>query len=117
MAMIRARAEAGDETPVRLLYSSRTIDDVVYRGELERLAGGALEVVHTLTRAQPEGWAGYGRRVDAAMLAEVAWPADAGAATFVCGSTPFVERVARTLVELGHPPESIRTERYGGVAR
>ncbi len=115
MAMIRARAEAGDETPVRLLYSSRTIDDVIYREELDRLAGGALEVVHTLTRARPDGWTGYARRVDAAMLAEVAWPLDAGAATFVCGSTPFVESVSSTLVDLGHAPASIRTERYGGV--
>ena len=68
MAMIRARAEAGDETPVRLLYSSRTIDDVVYREELDRLAGDGVEVVHTLTRTQPDGWTGYARRVDAPML-------------------------------------------------
>ena len=117
MAMIRTRAEAGDETPVRLLYSSRTIDDVIYREELDRLAGGALEVVHTLTRARPDGWTGYARRVDAEMLAEVAWSPDAGAATFVCGSTPFVEGVASALVGLGHAPASIRTERYGGVPR
>ena len=90
---------------------------MIYREELERLAGGGLEVVHTLTRAQPDGWSGYARRVDAAMLREVAWPADAGAATFVCGSTPFVESVAGALVELGHPAQSIRTERYGGVGR
>ena len=95
----------------------RTIDDVIYREELDRLAGGALEVVHTLTRARPDGWTGYARRVDADMLAEVAWPADGGAATFVCGSTPFVEGVASTLVGLGHAPASIRTERYGGVPR
>ena len=117
MAMVRARAEAGDSTPVRLLASSRTIEDVIYREELDRLAGGGLEVVRTLTRTQPDEWSGYARRVDATMLREVAWPPDAGAATFVCGSTPFVERVAGTLVELGHPPASIRTERYGGVPR
>ena len=117
MAMVRARADAGDATPVRLLISSRTIEDVIYREELERLTGGGLEVVHTLTRAQPDGWRGRARRVDAAMLREVAWPPDAGAATFVCGSTPFVEAVAGTLVELGHPARSIRTERYGGIGR
>ena len=117
MAMVRARAEARDETPVRLLLSSRTLEDVIYREELERLAGGGLDVVHTLTRARPEGWSGYARRVDAALLREVAWPPDAGAATFVCGSTPFVEGVAGALVELGHPAQSIRTERYGGIPR
>jgi ferredoxin-NADP reductase len=117
MAMVRARADANDATPVRLLVSSRTLDDVIYREELDRLAGDGLEVVHTLTRAQPEGWRGYARRVDAAMLREVAWPPDASAATFVCGSTPFVESVATTLVALGHPAQSIRTERYGGVPR
>ena len=73
----------------RLLYSSRTLEDVIYRAELER-----EEVVHTLTRAQPPGWTGYARRVDIELLREVAWPADEGPLAFVCGPTSFVESVA-----------------------
>src|SRR5215831_16883196 len=72
MAMIRTRAAAGNNTETRLLYSSRSQDDVIYRDELERLGGNGLTVVHTLTESQPHGWTGFARRVDAEMLAEVA---------------------------------------------
>src|SRR5689334_9558416 len=68
MAMLRHRAAAGASVPARLLYSSRTFEDVIYREELERLAKtDALEVFHTLTRSQPNGWSGYARRIDQAM--------------------------------------------------
>jgi ferredoxin-NADP reductase len=115
MAMIRHRAAAGIAAPARLLYSSRTLDDVIYRTELDELAGAAdgPAVWHTLTRAQPPGWNGYGRRVDAELVGEVAWPAEAGAVAFVCGPTAFVETGATALVGLGYPPDRIRTERFG----
>ena len=76
MAMLRHRAAAGGKGPAALLYSSRTFDDIIYRAELERLAGqgGGLTVVHTLTREQPAGWHGFTRRIDRAMLAEVGFP-------------------------------------------
>jgi ferredoxin-NADP reductase len=113
MAMLRQRAAAGADVPSVLLLSSRSWDDVIYRDELERLNGGGLRVVHALTRSQPEGWDGYARRVDAAMLAEVAPTADERPHIYVCGPTPFVEAVASALVELGHEPARIKTERFG----
>lgn len=115
MAMLRHRAAAGSAVPTRLLYSSRALDDVIYHAELEHLgsAGTGLEVIHTLTRAQPPEWSGYRRRIDAAMLAEVAWPADQQPLAFVCGPTPLVESVATALVELGHDTARIKTERFG----
>jgi ferredoxin-NADP reductase len=100
---------------MRLLYSSRSWEDVIYRDELEMLAGDGFEVVHTLTRSQPEGWNGYGRRVDPAMLREVAWPAGDGARAFVCGPTAFVEAVASGLVELGYDAGRVKTERFGAT--
>jgi len=113
MAMIRTRAAADDDTETRLLYSSRSQDDVIYRDELERLSGNGLTVVHTLTDSQPPGWTSYARRVDAGMLAEVT-PAPAERPRFyVCGPTPFVEAVAESLVQLGHDPRAIKTERFG----
>jgi ferredoxin-NADP reductase len=113
MAMIRARAVAGSNADATLLFSSRSWDDVVYRDELERLVGGGLRVVHTLTRSQPPTWTGYARRVDADMLADVG-PSPAGRPrVYVCGSTPFVEAVAQALVQLGHQPHMVRTERFG----
>jgi ferredoxin-NADP reductase len=115
MAMLRHRAAVGSSIPSRLLYSSRSLEDVVYRDELDRLVatGTGLEVVHTLTRAQPPGWSGYRRRIDREMLAEVAWPPNHRPLAFVCGPTPLVESVAEALVELGHEPGRIRTERFG----
>jgi ferredoxin-NADP reductase len=115
-AMVRHRQRSGSDVPVRLLYSSRTLEDVIYRAELERLADG-VEVVHTLTREQPPSWAGFGRRVDPELLAEVAWPVDDGALAFVCGPTSFVETVAGGLVELGYPPARVKTERFGATGR
>jgi ferredoxin-NADP reductase len=115
MAMIRHRAAVDSDVPVRLLYSSRSYEEIIYRGELEDLASrdDSLEVIHTLTRSRPEGWSGYHRRIDAEMLREVAWPPDEGPLAFVCGPTPFVEAVGAALVELGYDPARVKTERFG----
>ena len=72
-----------------------------------------IDVRFTLTREQPEGWPGYGRRLDRELLEEVAWPAAERPLVYVCGPTGFVELAAGTLVELGHDPARIRTERFG----
>jgi ferredoxin-NADP reductase len=115
MAMIRVRAIAGSDADTRLLFSSRSWDDIIYRDELERLNGDGLTVVHTLTRSQPTGWTGNARRVDAELLAEVGpGPAELPR-VYVCGPTPFVEAVAEALVQLGHEPRAIRTERFGAT--
>ena len=115
-AMLRHRRRSESNVPVRLLYSSRTIDDVIYRAELEERADG-VKVVHTLTREQPPGWTGHTGRVDAGLLDEVAWPADADPLAFVCGPTSFVETVASGLVSLGYPPARVKTERFGATGR
>jgi ferredoxin-NADP reductase len=117
MAMIRHRAAVRSTTPVRLLYSSRTIDDVIYREELDRLAAAnsSLEIAHTLTRSQPAGWRGYSRRLDTAMIEAVAWPARDGPQVFVCGPTAFVEAAAGLLVDHGYDPVGIKTERFGAT--
>ncbi len=113
MAMIRARAVAVSDAETRLLLSSRGWHDVIYRDELERLRGDGLTVVHTLTRSQPPGWTGYARRVDTEMLAEVGPSPTELPRVYVCGSTPFVEAVAEALVQLGHEPHRVKTERFG----
>jgi ferredoxin-NADP reductase len=115
MAMLRQRAAAGSRVPARLLHSSRTFEGILYREELRRLAAADpdLRVTHTLTRARPPGWNGYARRIDAAMLAEVAWPPGDRPLAYVCGPTRLVEAVANALVELGHDPGRVRTERFG----
>lgn len=119
MAMLRHRASAGEElrraTPARLLYSSRSWSELIYRDELARLAAAdpSLEVVHTITREPPPGWTGYHRRIDMAMLAERTWPVSSRPHLFVCGPNSLVEMVAEGLVALGFDPQTVRTERFG----
>jgi ferredoxin-NADP reductase len=117
MAMIRHRAAAHSDASCRLLYSSRSREEAIYAEELDRLAAEdtALEVIHTLTRSQPVGWTGYSRRIDREMLEEVAWPSEQRPFAFVCGPTPLVETVATALVELGHDPARVKTERFGAT--
>ena len=107
MAMIRHRErEPSRRRPMRLLYSSRTLEDVIYREELDELAAArtGVEVIHTLTRAQPDGLDGIRAPHRPEMLREVAWPAADEPAVFVCGATRFVEAVADGLVGLGYDP-------------
>src|ERR687884_1208432 len=68
-AMLRHRAAVGSDVPTRLLYSSRSYEEIIYREELETLAtrDGSLEVLHTLTRSWPASWSGYHRRIGAEM--------------------------------------------------
>jgi ferredoxin-NADP reductase len=113
-SVLRHRQRTGSTVPARLLYSSRTLDDVIYRAELDRPVPG-VEVIHTLTRHQPPGWAGYARRVDVALLAEVAWPAAQRPLAYACGPTSFVETVSQALVQSGYPPERVKTERFGAT--
>ncbi len=114
MAMLRHRAAVGSHVPTRLLYSSRTPDDAIYLNDLERLSKqDDLGVSHTFTRVQPPGWKGYARRIDRAMLEEVAKPLGKSAQVFVCGPTALVEVAANTLVQIGLPPNHIKTERFG----
>ena len=113
-SMLRHRAAAAGTVPVRVLYSSRTIEDVIYREELARLAAAdEVDVRFTLTRGQPDGWRGYRRRIDRELLQEFAWPSEDRPLVYVCGPTALVEVVASNLVQLGHDPGLIKTERFG----
>jgi ferredoxin-NADP reductase len=108
-SMLRARPP---DVQARLIYSARTLDDVIYRGELEALGG---DVVLTLTREQRDGF--RAGRVDADLLREAGFSPEEEPRIFVCGPTPFVESVASELVGLGHAPERVRTERFGPTGR
>jgi len=112
--MPRHRLRTGSDVPAQLLYSSRTLPDVIYRGELGHYRGG-VQLICTLTRTQPPGWTGYSGRVNTATLAEIVWPASQHPLAFICGPTAFVEAVAENLIGLGYPPERIKAERFGGT--
>ena len=108
-SMLRARPA---DVPARLIYSARTLEDVIYRDELEALGD---DVVLTLTREQREGF--RAGRVDADLLREAGFSPEQMPRIFVCGPTPFVESVASELVGLGHAPDRVKTERFGPTGR
>ena len=115
MAMLRHRARRKLRTPALLFYSSRSLADVIYRQELDMMVRGDSDfrVVNTLTREHPKEWKGHRGRIDKALLVEAGFPPQLKPNIFVCGSGPFVEDVSGFLVELGHDPLLIKTERFG----
>ena len=113
MSMLRHHAALDHRAPIRLIYSVRTRSDILYREELARLAGEHRSVTFTLTRETPPGWSGHLGRVDRDVLSHEGWPPQEKPHCFVCGPTPFVEAIANALVELGHDPTDVKTERFG----
>jgi ferredoxin-NADP reductase len=115
MAMLRTRIAEGGPAPMRLVYSARSPDTVLYGDELRQASRlhPELRIDLTYTRKAPPGWQGRVGRLDPARLAELTWPASDGPSCFVCGPTGFVEAVANMLVDQGHDPQRIKTERFG----
>jgi ferredoxin-NADP reductase len=114
MSMLRHRAASASDLPAQLLVSVRGPDERLYAAELDELAArDGLRLDYTYTRSAPPGWSGWTRRVDAAMLAELAPRATDRPLVFVCGPTAFVEHAATLLVDAGHDPAAIHAERFG----
>jgi ferredoxin-NADP reductase len=118
MAMLRHRERHPPRMPATLIYSSRTLADIIFRDELAAMAARdtSLRVINTLTREKPPDWDGRYGRVNRALLEETAFPTPQNPMMFICGPSSFVEDAARHLVELGHDPEAIKTERFGPSA-
>jgi ferredoxin-NADP reductase len=114
VAMLRHHARSASPAAMRLVYSARALDDVLFSDELVALTDGQRRAVTiTLTRETSPSWNGGRGRVDADLLDEVGWAPSTAPRCYVCGPTPFVEEVANALVALGHGAGDIRTERFG----
>jgi ferredoxin-NADP reductase len=106
MSMLRHRRRTMPELPMRLAYSVRNYDDVIYADEL------GDDTVLTYTRTPPPQWTGHRGRIDAQFLADAAREMTSGIA-FVCGSNGFVESASTLLLDIGFGAQQIRTERFG----
>jgi ferredoxin-NADP reductase len=112
--MVRHWASGERTTVPGLIYSSRSLPDVIYQTELSRLAEqDGLELRFALTREWPDDWDGHKGRVDHGFLERVAWGPDQRPLVYICGPTSFVEAVAQALVDIGHEPSRVKTERFG----
>lgn len=114
-AMADARARSDDATAFRLLYSVRSPGDVFFRSELDALASDGLPLDLVYTRTAPPGARTPPGRLTPELLREAVFPATARPRVYVCGPTPFVEAVAGWLIDAGHSPSAVRTERFGGA--
>ena len=104
MAMMRHRRRTMPDLPMSLLYSARTVEELIYADEL------GDDVTVTLTREAPDGWSGHTGRIDAELIAG---PAADARIVFICGSNGFVEAASGLVLEAGVDPRTIRTERFG----
>jgi ferredoxin-NADP reductase len=104
MSMLRHRRRAMPDLPMRLVYSVRSSDDVIYASEL------GDDTSLTFTRDSPDGWSGHRGRIDASLIEAAAVP---GGVTFICGSNGFVEAAEELAMATGIEPSQIRTERFG----
>jgi len=104
MGMLRHRRRTMPELDMRLIYSVRSAEDVIYADEL------GDETVLTFTREPPQGWAGHTGRIDASLIPP---PGGDSAIAFACGTNGFVEAASELLLQAGYAPERIRTERFG----
>jgi ferredoxin-NADP reductase len=114
-AMLRHRAATSNTTPARLVYSARTLEDIIYREELTDPTSD-VDVQLALTRSWPEDWTGHRGRVDDALLDSATWPANEAPVIYICGPTGFVEAISRQMVARGHAPGRVKTERFGPTA-
>jgi ferredoxin-NADP reductase len=113
-AMLRHRAATSNAVPARLVYSARSLQDVMYRDELRRAdQDPGVDIRLALSRSWPQDWSGHRGRVDDGLLDEVTWPASEAPAIYVCGPTGFVEAISRQMVARGHAPARVKTERFG----
>ena len=106
MCILRTRRRTMPQLPMRLVYSVRHADDVIYADELD------ADVAVTFTRDAPEGWKGRTGHIDAPLIAEASASLVPGTA-FVCGSNGFVEAATELLLGAGFMDQEIRTERFG----
>jgi ferredoxin-NADP reductase len=113
-SMLRHREAVGAPVAARLVYSSRSLEEVIYRDELMHFgADDGVQITFALTRQWPEGWEGHRGRIDRPLLQEIAWSPSEQPLVFICGPSGFVEAAAESLVANGHKPGRIRTERFG----
>ena len=114
-AILRHRQRTGSDVPARLLYSARTLADVIYHGELDQYRDG-VQVSYTLTRGQPPGWTGYSGRVDARAAGRDRLAGRASIRSRSSAGPPASSRQSpAALVALGYPPGRVKTERFGGT--
>ena len=112
MSIVRTIADAGDATPVTLVYGSRRWDDTTFREELALLDGlRGIRIVIVLSDPHPT-WAGERGRIGAALLTRVLASGARPLEAFVCGPPAMVDGATAALEAVGFPRRHVHAERF-----
>jgi NAD(P)H-flavin reductase len=99
----------GLQNRVVLLFSNRTVEDIIFRKYLARIDGGRIRVVNTVTDQKPKGWDGETGRISRDMIAKYVIEPE-NKLYYVCGPPPMIESVKHILVGLGVDQSRSRIE-------
>ncbi len=110
MSFINTMADRNDPRPVMLIHAEKTLEEIAYHEELEKLQERLdLEVVYVLEEP-PEGWSGESGFVTAEVL-ERNIPEEAiRRMVFLCGPPPMMDAVEDALTEMGVDRRNLQME-------
>jgi len=108
-AILQAHDRVAATTPIHLLYSTRTAEDIMYKDEF--LPDPRVTI--TITGPPPADWQGNSGRINQLMVATALHKVGGKPVCYVCGMNTFVEAAIALLLENGVPPALIKAERFG----
>ena len=114
MSNLRHLRDTGARRRVLLLYANRGEADIVFKEELDRMAGAEapqVEVVHILTRPD-SNWPGESGRLDREKLGRLCGERLKASVFFLCCPPPMTRGLVASLKELGVPISRISYEYF-----
>lgn len=119
MSMLRWLHGRRETTPVTVIQTARSVDDLLFRDELARIASEMPSLRLFLVPSEVlagESWSGYRGLIDRPMMrAMVGSPH--GKVAFCCGPQGFMDHVERVLCAEGLPRTDFHTESFGAPKR
>jgi predicted ferric reductase len=110
MSMLRDMRDNNRQRPATLIYANRHEEEIVFRKELDSLAGELpnFEVVHVLSRPN-DAWAGESGHVDADLIKRhTTFTDDTG--WYLCGPEGLIDAVISALESMGVPKNRMHRE-------
>ena len=113
MSMIGDMVQRQLPLKIKLLYGSRTPEDVIFKVELEKLAAAHSNFTFSLIISEPpEGYGGLRGFLDSKLIAQLAGDIT-GKTFYVCGPRAMHDLCRAALREMEVPQRKIRYELYG----
>jgi ferredoxin-NADP reductase len=113
MSIIRDVTQKMLPVKIHLIYGSRVPEDIVYRKELDKIAGkySNIKVDHVISEPPP-AWKGHKGFLDKAMITSLVGKLD-DKTFFMCGPSQMYTLCGEVLESLGVPARRLRKEVFG----